>query len=543
MIRSLRGSIRGRLSPARQDEGSLPMVMLIMLIGLAMGSVLVPMLLNQVRSTVFVASRENSLAAAQAGIDVVVSRIRAATDGTKGNPTLLPCAPPPRHQSSGAPMTGAVGTPNPATYSATVEYYVVDPVRTPTAPPMLCVTNRGTFDDSSPDPRNARTVPSYALITSTGTDLTPGSKGRSVGRTLTSTYVFKTTNLNVANGQLPIYPVSGSDPAGMCIDGGSSQPSPGTPVFLQACSRTRPPSQQQLFSYRTDLTLQLSTAASTAYPKGLCLHTDTSTGTPVEGNTVVLALCSDLGTPPYSQQWSYNDNGGFQAAQSDSVSTGRLPNLCMDVTEQKIGTRILLKACNRDGLTSNSPTQTWLPTPTVGPGAAAAPQLVNYLQFGRCLDVTSQDVNAAVLIAFSCKQNPKPGQVSWNQTFAYDTTTGWLSTTTNGIRYCLFSPRTEAGLVRLARCDLAAGGPNPSTTAAQLVWRAPGTTAAVPYGERYTFVDSSTDAKRCLSVVDGPGAPGSRAVIGVATCDGSTAEKWNAQPNVGLPSFQNTTEK
>ena len=127
-------------SGAREEEGSLALVMLILLIGLALGAVLIPTVLTQDRSTVFVASRENSLAAAQGGIDVVVGRIRASYTDNGGDPKQLPCA------TAVNPTTGVVGSPNTARYSVTVSYFTVDPVQNPGAKAMICVQNRGTYD-------------------------------------------------------------------------------------------------------------------------------------------------------------------------------------------------------------------------------------------------------------------------------------------------------------------------------------------------------------------------------------------------------------
>jgi len=512
----------------RDDEGSLPMVMLVMLIGLALGAVLVPTVLVQDRATVFVASRENSLAAAQAGIDVVVGRIRTATAGGTGVPAKIPCA------AAASPLTGVVGTPNVAGYSVSVTYYVNDPVANPGSAAMLCVANRGTYD-----PATGRTVPSYAKITSTGTDTTPGStSGRSDGRTLITTYVFQTTNRNVAGGPNRIYPPSGG--TNMCLDAGSSQPTAGTVLALRACSTSVPPAQQQVYSYRSDLTLQLSIAASTAYPNGLCLDTTTSGGFPVAGSTVVLAACAALGSPTFSQQWSFNDSGAFQASQSDSATSGTLPNLCLTVTAQTPGTQVTLASCD-NGLQSQA--QAWLPAPSVGNGAAAAPQLVNFQQFGRCLDVTNQDVTKDHMIMFPCKQNPLRSQVTWNQKFTYDPSTGWLSTIPNagnGVKWCLVSPNTENGWVRMTQC--AQPGYVTGVTARQLTWTEFDGAATVPTSKRYTIVDSSTDATRCLSILTPPANDADWFYASVATCNGGTAQKWNADPALGLSARQNTTE-
>ena len=115
-----------------------------------------------------------------------------------------------------------------------------------------------------------------------------------------------------------------------------------------------------------------------------------------------------MGLPAaYTQQWSYNDNGQYQAAQSNSASTGSLPNLCLNVPTQSAKQAVVLGACGSG----------WIPSSSVGPGAAALPQWINFGEFGRCMDVTGQDAGHAFLIDYPCKQNPFPGAKTWNQLF------------------------------------------------------------------------------------------------------------------------------
>ncbi len=529
----------GRSARGPDERGSLPLVMLIMMVGLAMAALVVPILLTQDRSTVFVASRVDSLAAAQTGVDVLTGRIRAATASGAGDSTRIPCAP------ERAPLTGGVGAPGTGRYSVWVAYYVVDPVQNPGATPMLCVPNRGTYTAET-------TTPGYAQITSTGVDGPVGAigaGGRSDGRTVVTTYVFKTTNRNVPGGRIVISPSDAGPP--LCLDGGSALPQAGALLALKTCSTSVPPSPQQVFSYRTDLTLQLVTSATPGYPNGLCVDTDTSTGAPADGKSAHLTPCAALGSPPFSQQWSYNDGGQFQAALANSVRDGVLAALC--ITSNGRDAPATLTGC----FNSSAGTKVWLPEPDIGNGAAAPPQLVNYQQFGRCLDVYQadinydRDINSPSLIAFPCKQNPRPGAVTWNQKFAYkpfagDPAHGWLTVTKDGdpTLYCLSSPRTEDALVRVTPCTRP--GAVAGVTADQLTWSSKGGSASVSYAQRSTFVDSSTDATRCLSVgplrtAVSPNDPWSW--VTVAACDGSTGQKWNADPNLGAAALQNTVEK
>jgi hypothetical protein len=523
-----------RLRRRRDEGGSLALVMVIIMVGLASSAVLIPTMITQDRTTVYSNTHMRSLSAARAGVDIIVGQIRAAITGGAGDPSELPCA------TSTVPVVGSVDGANTGSFSVYVTYYVVDPVLNPAATPMICVPGAGTYD-----PSTGAYVPVYAQITSTGVDGAVGStrNGGSLGRTIVSTYVFQTTNSNVAGGQIRIYPPNSSlGTSSMCLDAGSTAPGAGTVVTLQPCSTSSPIAAQQQFSYRSDLTLQLAPAITPSFVNGLCLDTSTVLGGPVSGNTVFLAPCFPLGSPKYSQQWSFNDNGEFEASTLTSASTGILANLCITVIDQSTGRQATLAACGYDGQGISSPAQAWVPSPNVGDGAADAPQLVNFQQFGRCLDVTGQNVSADHLIAYPCKQNPLSSAVAWNQKFTYSSSTGWLSTTTGGIQYCIVSPRTELGLTRMTQCN------NPSwvagVTAAQLVWTSFGGSATLPYAQRYTFVDSSTTATRCLTIAPPPATDSAPwYYIVVATCDGSTAQKWNANPTLGRTLLQNTVEK
>lgn len=560
--RRIFGAVRDRYPHLDDDRGSLPMALLLIMVGMALAAALLPTMIVQDRATVFDGSRLDNLAAAQAGVDAVVGKIRASTttdsSGTvSGNAAGLPCT------TATNPIAGPVNSVGRARYSAVVSYYTVDPVANPNATPMKCVTGYGTYDTTT-----GVFVPSYAQITSRGTDGTTATSttGASIGRTITSTYLFKVSNVNILNGQIRLYP-SGS--TNYCIDAGQAVPAIGAAVVMQPCSTSTPPLAQQLFAYRSDLTIQLSSSVTTANPNGLCLDFNTGTTNPAPagaaGNPVRLSQCLAVGSSnvPYSQQWSYNDNGGFTASKSDSASTGNLSGQCMAVGPQTVGASVVLAACG-DGST----TQYWLPAPSVGAGGAVYPQLINYQQFGRCLDISGQDVRADKEIAYPCKQNPQlpyPTAVLWNQKFTYDPQTQFLYTTyPNGTKYCLYSVETEGGFVRLTQCSNPAwistqndgvtstGVPTPSL--AQLQWTNPGNTitnpsnaTATPYPQRYTFVDASTDATRCLSIADPTGVAnpvigGQWDYITTAACNGSTAQKWNADPSLGTPSLQNITE-
>lgn len=501
-----------RLAHLDREQGSIPLFLIIAMIGVAVTALLVPTIVSQDRSTKFVTSRVQALDAAQAGIDVTLGRIRSATDSSGvGDASVLPCGP----------LSGAVNDAGALTYSVTIKYYAVDPLANPSANPMLCSSGYGTYDTAT-----GTYTPSWAQITSTGTDGAPVN-GTTSGRTLVTTYSFKTNNSNIPGGVVRIYPATTSS-APLCLDAGSATPVAGRAVVLQACSTTTPPSAQQVFVYRSDLTLQLLSSVTSTYLNGLCLSVPSATA----GVAVTFAACQPLGSPPYTQQWSFDDWGAFRASLSTSKTNGTLSTLCMNAAAQTVSTGVTLATCAQN---TSSSTQAWIPAPSVGAGAAAAPQWINYYEFGRCIDVTGQDVNTTHLIDYPCKQNPWPSAVTWNQKFTTPTiaagathVTGQIYTTSGSTRYCLTSPGTNGGYVTVKVCG---------TTGALQSWTLYNNDNSLPYSTKFTIVDSTG---RCLSL----GAPVSGeqwSAIDVEKCVGSAQQKWNADPTT--PSQLSTSEK
>lgn len=500
-----------RLRSLRDDRGSMPMVMLVTIIGLMLSALMVPILLNQDHATHFDSTRVLSLDAAQAGLDVALGKIRAATDAQgSGDETGLPCGD----------LSGKISDASPARYAVQIEYFTADPVALPATTRMICVDGYGTYDTAS-----GNFTPSWARITSLGTG--GGGNGASKGRTLVTTYRFKTNNTKVAGGVIRIFPASSSSSAA-CLDVGAAVPVAGTAVALQACSTTTPPSPQQVFVYRTDLTLQLQSSVNGTYPNGLCL----SYSSPTAGVAVTLAVCQPLGAPPYTQQWSFDDNGAFRASLSTSAGNGVLSSVCMNVAAQSPATPVTLTNC-AGGTTS--PYQAWIPAPSVGPGAAALPQWVNYYEYGRCLDVTNQNVNTTYLIDYPCKQNPYPNAVAWNQKFTAPviapgsaSATGPISTTVSGTAYCLTSPGTNVGYVTVAICG---------KTGALQTWTVYNNDSSLSYARKFNILDARG---LCLGLTSPVGSDAWSAVD-VETCVGRGDQKWNADPTT--PSVTNTYEK
>ena len=492
---------------ARADRGSLPLAMLLILAGLAASSLLVPTVAGQLAATRAGADGVRALSAAEAGLDTAMGQIRAATDGTgAGDLTRLP---------TGA-LTGSTGPDGTLRFRVTLGYRDLDG-RDMTSPP--------------------NDQPGSAVLVSTGSaaatgDLTAGAAGT---RTLQAVYSFRTSNENIPGGQIHVR----SAGADLCVDAGAAQPPAGAPVTMQSCAGAPP---QQLFAYNPDLTLTLVSSRTAANPSGMCLDA----GSPhTVGAAVKLQPCAGPAVSP-AQQWSANDVANLMGT-SDGV---RLDGFCFTVLQpDTAGSPVVLANGSRcNGNYDN--VQTFQPDAAVGAGAAGAAtgQLVNFKQFGRCLDVTNADTNAGYLIAWPCKQAPNPADVRWNQKWrlpavdpATRTGTGRISVRYNGVDHCLRSPgATRGAYPTVAPCPA-------GSLPADMTWTVYGATGT--YATSHQIADRTQPAGSpalCLTPADPnatppelyvntyyTGPPISRLVMRV--CDGSAWQKWNAPADLTRP--------
>jgi len=510
MHRTEDGTVSSRL---RDDRGSLPFAMLVMLVAIAVTAVITPIAVTQIRSTREDNHRTGSLAAAQAGLDVALAHIQAANNGSgTGVLSALPCGP----------LSGTVSTASPTWYKVTIAYYLTDPrghendAAWQTAnPPVSCIAGGG-----------AQTTPGYALLRSYGTDQPTADPATTditklANRKLTATYIFQITNQNIAGGNIRTY----KSAVQLCLDAGSSSPTAGTNVQMQPCVVGAP---QQKWAYSANLSLVLVTSRTAALPNGMCVDA----GTPeVTGAVAKLQPC---GFPKLiQQQWSLDDNSYFEGTTDGKT----LNKLCLKAqTADTAGSFVILSSTTLGCGTR------WVPDASAGAGAAgpSTGQLVNFLQFGRCLDVTNKDVTYAYDIAWPCKQAPDPTTLTWNQVWSIPavasgakSATGPISTVYSGTTYCLKSPNSTvmySDYVYVAACP---GGPT-----ADEVWTVYGNTG--DYLTSYRILDKNG---YCLAPTD-QNAPNpdlfsngdQTSKMTVAVCSASLyqnkLQKWNAPPNI-----------
>ncbi|GGL19199.1 RICIN domain-containing protein [Mangrovihabitans endophyticus] len=497
----------------RTDEGSLPLAMLLMIVGAAIGGLLLTTTMQEVANSRAEAARTAALNAARSGMAGAVARIRAAVDAEQyGSVAALPCA-----ASTGETQLSGTLDDGRARYATVITYLAEDPRSHDAA----WLASHG-----KPCAPQLGTVPKFARLETTGTDL-----GTGLRRTLSGTYAFKTfRNANVPGGLMRVFKTSGST-YDLCVDAGAT-PAPGVAVTMQPCAvdGSGTAIARQKFGYQPNLTLSLVTADPVQYPEGLCLDG----GAPESVGAVVrLQRCGE--TAPPAQVWSFDTASGFRG-----TSDGRTMNeFCLSVRRPDTpGSRLTLNstsggngnpACN-----TNYPNnfQSWSPEPAMGAGAtalAATKQLVNYAEFGRCFDVTYENVDVPYEVVFPCKQNPDPEVRDWNQRWTLpdaDQPGAFYTDAPDG-RYCVTMPAISGEPPLLVVVKPCTGSSPPP----EMTWRWRGAGTPV-YDEAYRIEGVGAWAGYCLSALPEAPAWSQADKVGIKPCTGSTLQKWNAAPDL-----------
>jgi hypothetical protein len=282
----------------------------------------------------------------------------------------------------------------------------------------------------------------------------------------------------------------------------------------------------QQFFYDSNLSLRLARSMVTAPPNGLCVSMSTTS------KAVTMEPCLSAGSS-FVQQWTLNANAAF-------VATPGTPSVCLAV--RPTGTNIVTTPCKP--INTYDSTGSWLPTPSVGTGAAGAAnkQLVNFSQFGRCAQVAGQTAptsDTKPFILYPCEQHALavPSAVPWFQQFSYNSSGRWEMTTNpaDSKKYCLTSQGVVNKPVLVLECAAAA---NPNLLQKWTDYGAANqaTASQWSYGQRYRIVDHNG---LCMSLNPTPGANAAfvdpitsqyYSKITSETCNGSAPQKWNAAP-------------
>ncbi|TQO20398.1 hypothetical protein FB472_2030 [Rhodoglobus vestalii] len=446
---------------------------------------------------------------AQAGLQAALGVMRTAADDTSpvdevvGDIEKLPCT-----------MTGSVdGIASGTSYAVAVQYFTTDPTGKGTTwrdnnDGHSCVNGAGPVMDVA----DSSIRPRFAFIRSTGVGVTlPGQDATVGNRSLSAIYKFKVNNANIAGGLM--YTAGRSH----CLQAMSA--TAGSTIRYKAAGSCTDP-DRELWIYSTDYRLQLASTTRNG-ALGLCI-----TGPAVDGQgtqNATLQPCAPGNDPSrWNQLWSWTNSWQGQRANI----TGGLSNYCLSAGPSPN------YASGRVQVQKDSCGARFDATPQVGAGAAskATNQVVNYKEFGRCLDVTDESITKAYMISYPCKQAAGAANqsIKWNHKWFYDEpAAGQASLANQEIRiflndnnpsgeYCFQAPISGAGAdTTFGRCD----------ESARQKWERVYNTG--DYVSSYVFLDY---LGRCL-VTDPSSLHASQySKIRVAACNGSLEQKWNAPP-------------
>jgi hypothetical protein len=576
----------------QEDDGFAMIVALIMILVLASTSLVVAKVIgSQERPTLLARKYIRTINGAQAGMQNTLSALQSATTTTgTGDPTKLPCSEPSDKAQYGGggvtfyvtsasgvtttvnvpgdPVKGTVSSDGRSSdainYNVGVVYYTVNP--------QLHQSDASWLQTNALDCKGGyvASVPAYALVQSAGIGAQiTGASATSGDRTVQAIYEFNETNQIVVGGRIAEYT---STPDTMCLDAGSPAAVGNVPT-MQPCQALG--FGEQLWEYRNDLTifyggdpsLNLCIENVSGTPK---LETCTGNGSG-SGSDSTYAYHS---TEQQNQEWSFNDDGHLATASSsgDTGSTCLEPNTADDSTNATAGSAVVVKTCS--GATTG--TTAFNPDPQVGAGSAlvyynpnAVPaqtppvgipassptnQFVNFAEFGRCLDVTGQDVGADHLIDYPCKQAPNYCNLTWNQVWYYqavsgvygifytDYASGRSACGTPGTNYCLTEPTAPATYITVSQCA--------ATPPANQLWDATG--AQANYSDAY-LLKSDLDSRCMAADPSNQETFGSSNIVAAPCSDSGTGAvptaatavknplllKWNAPPQVQNSGLQN----
>lgn len=569
--RSIAARWRQRRLERRDDAGSMPLAMLVTLVGVSLSAGLGGVVLNQFQQSQRLADRVAAVATAQAGLDAGLKAIRDTYNVTGALLDKLPCGviTPPTDAVKNpfaALGTSTSGTPS---YSTTVGYFLTNPSNLVSKlEPLGPLTNINRLAAGKPLSSVLAGVTGVTTAVTDTLGLTKalsnaigcvGSDVDGVGGTLQqvplygllrseakvgttrrilyATYTFHTSEDTIPGGRIVIN--ASNSAVKLCLGTQNPTPTAGDPVSAVACTTG---DTQTAFIYPNNLSLVLSntrtptvtntlkgltgTGSGTTYPYGLCVTASTYTSeAPV---TFQPCVSPKLAT----QQWNYDVNPQTYYANDGQNGANRF---CLNAKDPSVGSPIVLRNKTYCG-SAGSDQRSFQPEASVGPGGAGpkSRQLVNRQEVGRCLDLTNENVNnpRKAVITYPCKQS-FTSTVFWNHAWvtpavvapAYKVI-GQISTQPPGqTPYCLKSPGVANGFVWVAKCS--DGDPSLQWTIFE---------DAPTYGERYQIVDSFGF---CLMPARSLGFTynnaGKFSEVIVTECTGKEIQKWN------MPSSENPT--
>lgn len=497
------------------DEGiAMLSAILLILILTTLSTLVLGLVISQAMPTQFARKSTQTVYAAEAGIETALSTLRGAVGSPDfvgavyGDVRKLPCT-----------LKGTVATPGGELgYDVKVRYYRDNPAGQSEswleAKKLACVPGNGTT-----------LQPLFAYITSTGDAATGAALTGTDGvRTMSSIYRFNTTSTNVIGGRLYSYFSS------YCLraDGTTA----GSAISYIPVAQCGVDDDRELWVYDTDYRIKLAVSTLPGSGPQLCI-TGPNSNTTSTTQAYLRACTAANSATRWNQLWSWEAGAIFKGENTTITDYG---SFCLRAqTSNPQNSKLYTGTC-----ADKADWGSYNPDPAVGAGAAGPStyQIVNFLEFGRCFDVTWATVTHPHMIIYPCKQDPSGGsKLAWNHKWYYtepaagqatvETTIYVRRNNSDGDRWCL---KASAGTLypTLATC-------NASDPAQK--WIRSGDTGN--YQTSYTFTPKSASTK-CIGLGDKFETAWSIMVL--TDCTGGIDQKWNAPPENVTASVGNYLE-
>lgn len=500
----------------RDDVGAalISVMLFIILLG-GLSLVLLATLLGQMAPSFTAQQNTQTGYAAQAGLQAGLGAIRSAAGApvggvVYGDPSRLPCG-----------FVGNVdGTATSIAYNVSIRYYTADPTNQSEiwreANKRPCTTPGGL---------GAAAPPRFALLVSQA--VSPAGANVVIGqgqRTISAVYGFKVTNINIPGGR--IWDFNGEYCMRALFAGVGSE------IAFRSAAMCPGTDSQALWIYDTDYRIKLASTTVAGAGPALCM-TD-----PVVGNQrMTLQECLPPADPArWNQLWNLFA-GPVWYGQRNPIAGGR-SGICISSGHNNgtnlvtVGARVLA----RPGCIGSQ-----RPEAKVGAGAAskATNQIVSYSEFGRCADVTEENLTRPFMIVYPCKQDARGGGagILWNHKWFYDEPVApdtevldqEIVVLLNDIpanRHCLETPLDTSGstYVTFSVCN----------HSVRQDWDR--VQDSGNYDTSYLFIDKYG---RCLTANANPADlyAGAFSKMTVSACNGTLAQKWNAPPGTTNATF------
>lgn len=491
--------------------------------------VMLGVILSQTMPTQLQQATTRTVFAAEAGVNAVVGQLRNAQNGPDGAGKifgvrkLLPCTSAGKVTSGGTALA----------YSADIWYYTQDPThqtlawQQSAANRLTCTPGAGPSQD-----------PTHALIRSTAAGLVVQNAVGNVARTIEVVYAFQITNTNIPGGFIKTSdPNKPNDPPRFCLQADSADPGAFIRYVDKAyCIDGSANQQNQMWVYNTSYEIVLAATTLPSYVGSpLCIS---GVADPhLTATKVTLQVCDPANT---AELWSYGESYTWQG-QNNPLTAGKSIYYLTSGVEGSVSAGSYLQMMSLTGRTQGEWSR-FSPDARVGAGPAGfnTHQIVNYEEFGRCADVTGQDLGDAQMISYPCKQDPNPDQkqLLWNHKWYYAQNLNdegskgpqQITVKYNDVNppYCLRSAGGGGGFVTFSTTC--------TTTDPHFQWTRYGHITGASYAEMYLFKDGYGNCLDLGPSYNNPLSANAKnleySTLVTTPCNGKPSQKWNAQPNV-----------